>query len=234
MRNPGLVAAFLAIWGCSSTPSSQNPGNHGDRASSAFVAPPVSLIGNKAPDFSAKAAMPDDSIADISLSEFRGKYVLLFFYPGDFTFVCPTEIIAFDGQLDQFRAKDCEIIGASVDSEHTHLAWRRTPVKEGGIGAIRYPLVADITKSISESYGVLHEGAVALRGWFLIDRKGVTRHVMINDLPLGRNTEEAMRLLDALRFVDEHPDVCPANWHSGDETLEPSAEGVEEYLSKHK
>ena len=151
----------------------------------------------------------------------------------DFTFVCPTEIIAFDERIEDFKQRECQVVGVSVDSQYTHLAWRRTPRENGGIGQIRFPLVADLDKSIAGSYGVLLNGAVALRGLFLIDREGIVRHAIVNDLPLGRNVDEALRMLDALRFHEERGDVCPANWEQGKEGMTPTTEGVAEYLSKY-
>ena len=191
------------------------------------------LITKEAPDFTAQAVMPDNSFAELKLSSYRGKYVILFFYPLDFTFVCPSEIIAFDKAVDSFRKKNAEVIGVSVDSHFTHLAWKNTPPAEGGIGKVSYPLVADLNKNISRDYGVLSDDSVALRGLFLIDREGIIRHAVINDLSLGRNVDEALRMLDALRFTEEHGEVCPANWREGDEAMKPTAEGVAEYLAKH-
>ncbi|WP_416373116.1 peroxiredoxin [Geobacter sulfurreducens] len=193
------------------------------------------LVTKEAPDFTADAVMPDNTFGTVKLSSYRGKYVVLFFYPLDFTFVCPSEILAFNKKLDQFKAKNCEVIGVSVDSKFTHMAWKNTPVENGGIGDIQYPLVADLKKEIATQYGVLFEGAgVALRGLFLIDTKGVVRHAVINDLPLGRSVDEALRMVDALQFVETHGDqVCPANWKEGDEAMRPTASGVAEYLAKH-
>jgi peroxiredoxin 2/4 len=191
------------------------------------------LVTKEAPDFAAQAVMPDDSFAELKLSSYRGKYVVLFFYPLDFTFVCPSEIIAFDAALAKFEKKNAQVIGVSVDSHFTHLAWKNTPRKQGGIGPIKYPLVADLTKQIARDYGVLLDGGVALRGLFLIDKAGVVRHALINDLPIGRSVDEALRTLDALTFHEEHGDVCPANWHEGEEAMKPSAEGVAAYLAKH-
>ncbi len=169
----------------------------------------------------------------MTLSSYQGKYVVLFFYPLDFTFVCPSEIIAFDKALAKFKAKNTEVIGVSVDSHFTHLAWKNTPRNQGGIGPIQYPLVADLNKEISEEYGVLLDAGIALRGLFLIDKQGVVRHALVNDLPLGRSVDEALRLVDALQFHEEHGDVCPANWHAGEEAMKPTAKGVAEYLAKH-
>jgi len=192
-----------------------------------------SLVTKEAPDFTAQAVLPDNSFDELSLSSFRGKYVILFFYPLDFTFVCPSEIIAFDKAVDEFKKRDAEVIGVSVDSQYTHFAWRNTPVDQGGIGQIGYPLVADLSKNIAREYGVLFDESVALRGLFLIDKEGIVRHQLVNDLPLGRNVCEAVRVLDALRFTEEHGDVCPANWRDGEDAMKPTAEGVAEYLAKH-
>jgi peroxiredoxin 2/4 len=191
------------------------------------------LVQKEAPDFTAKAVLPDNSISELKLSSYRGKYVVLFFYPLDFTFVCPSEIIAFDKKVKEFKKKNAEVIGVSVDSEFTHHAWRQTPVNKGGIGQIGYPLVADLTKSIARSYDVLINEAVALRGLFLIDTKGIVRHALVNDLPLGRSVDEAIRILDALQFHEAHGEVCPANWKQGADGMKPTAEGVADYLSKH-
>jgi len=160
-----------------------------------------SLVTNEAPDFTAQAVLPDNTFADLKLSDYRGKYVVLFFYPLDFTFVCPSEIIAFDKALAEFKEKNAEVIGVSVDSHFTHLAWKNTAVDKGGIGNVQYPLVADITKEICRSYGVLFNESVALRGLFLIDKEGVVRHSLVNDLPLGRNVSETLRVLDALQYT---------------------------------
>jgi peroxiredoxin (alkyl hydroperoxide reductase subunit C) len=193
------------------------------------------LVTQEAPDFVADAVMPDNTFGAIKLSSYRGKYVILFFYPLDFTFVCPSEILAFDKRLTDFKSRNCEVIAVSIDSKFTHLAWKKTPVENGGIGDVRYPLVSDIQKEIARQYGVLFEKAgVALRGLFLIDTKGIVRHAVINDLPLGRSVNEALRMVDALQFVETHGDqVCPANWQEGDEAMKPTAEGVASYLAKH-
>jgi peroxiredoxin (alkyl hydroperoxide reductase subunit C) len=191
------------------------------------------LVAKQAPDFMATAVMGDDQFnSEFKLSSLRGKYVVLFFYPLDFTFVCPSEIIAFDQKLEEFQARDTEVVGVSVDSHYTHLAWKKTPVGKGGIGPIRYPLVADLNKDVARRYGVLFNEEVALRGLFLIDREGVVRHAIVNDLPLGRSVDEALRMVDALRFHDERGEVCPANWREGDEGMKPTSEGVIDYLSK--
>ena len=192
------------------------------------------LVTQQAPDFTATAVMPDNSMKpDFKLSDYRGKYVILFFYPLDFTFVCPSEIIAFDRALAAFKEKNCEVVGVSIDSQFSHWAWKNTPIKQGGIGNIQYPLVADLDKSISKRYGVLLDAGIALRGTFLIDRDGVVRHAVVNDLPLGRNIDEALRMVDALQFHEQHGDVCPANWETGKDAMSPTADGVAAYLAKH-
>ncbi|MCP4547713.1 MAG: peroxiredoxin [bacterium] len=193
------------------------------------------LVTKEAPDFTAVTVMGDNSFnEEYKLSDLRGKYTVLFFYPLDFTFVCPSEIIAFDRAYEKFQGKNCELVGVSVDSQFSHYAWKNTPVEEGGIGQIRFPLVADLSKQISRDYGVLFGDSVALRGLFLIDKEGVVRHAVINDLPLGRNVDEALRMLDALQFTEKHGEVCPANWREGDDAMKPTAEGVAEYLATHK
>jgi peroxiredoxin (alkyl hydroperoxide reductase subunit C) len=191
------------------------------------------LVTKEAPNFKAQAVFDNNEIKELNLSSYRGKYVVLFFYPLDFTFVCPTEIIAFDKQLEKFKEKNAEVIGVSVDSQYTHLAWKNTPVDKGGIGKISFPLVADLSKSIARAYGVLLDDTVALRGLFLIDKEGIVRHALINDLHLGRNVEEAFRILNALQFTEAHEVVCPANWREGDDTMKPTADGVASYLTKH-
>jgi peroxiredoxin (alkyl hydroperoxide reductase subunit C) len=191
------------------------------------------LVTKEAPDFTAQAVMPDNNIGELRLSSYRGKYVVLFFYPLDFTFVCPSEIIAFDKKLYAFKEKNCEIIGVSVDSQFSHLAWKNTPRDKGGLGNVQFPIVADLDKNIARSYGVLFNETVALRGLFLIDKEGKIRHALVNDLPLGRNVDEAVRMLDALQFHEKHGEVCPANWRPGEEAMKPTAEGVAGYLAKH-
>ena len=194
----------------------------------------TTLVTKEAPDFTADAVLPDNSFAQITLSSFRGKNVVLFFYPLDFTFVCPSEILAFNKKMDEFKKRNTEVIGVSVDSKFTHLAWKNTKLEDGGIGNIQYTLVSDLNKNIAREYGILFNEAVALRGLFLIDTKGVIRHSVINDLPLGRSVSEALRMVDALQFVEAHGDqVCPANWQDGDEAMKPTAEGVAGYLAKH-
>jgi len=194
------------------------------------------LVTNPAPDFTATAVLADGSIVeDFKLSEnFGEKGTVVFFYPLDFTFVCPSEIIAFSHRYDEFQKRGVNVIGVSVDSQFSHFAWRETPVEKGGIGRINFPLVADLTKDISRAYDVLLNNAVALRGSFLIDDKGIVRHAVINDLPLGRNVDEMLRMIDAQQFTDEHGEVCPAGWQKGDEGMKADAEGVAEYLAKHE
>ncbi len=191
------------------------------------------LVTREAPNFKAVAVQPDNTFAELELSSLRGKYVMLFFYPLDFTFVCPSEIIAFDRALGEFKERNCEVIGVSIDSQFTHLAWKKTELSDGGIGDIRFPLVADLNKQIARDYGVLLDDSVALRGLFLIDTEGTVRHALVNDLPLGRNVGEALRVLDALQFTEKHGEVCPANWNKGEDAMTPTAEGVASYLAKH-
>lgn len=193
----------------------------------------TTLVTQQAPDFTAEAVMPDNTFGAITLSALKGKYVLLLFYPLDFTFVCPSEILAFNRKLADFKSRNCEVIGLSVDSKFTHLAWKNTPVAKGGIGNIQYPLAQDLNKAIAKSYGILLNDSVALRGLFLIDPTGTVRHCIINDLPLGRNVDEALRMVDAVQFSDTHGEVCPANWNKGDDAMTPTPEGVASYLAKH-
>ena len=196
---------------------------------------PVPLVSTEAPEFTATAVMPDNSFKkDFSLADYRGKYVVLFFYPLDFTFVCPSEIIAFNKQLEAFKSRKVEVIGVSTDSHFSHWAWKNTPVENGGIGDIQFPLVADFQKIISQDYGVLLEGGMALRGTFVIDKDGIIQSSVINNLGLGRNIDEALRTVDALQHLEEHGEVCPANWSKGDDAMKPTAEGVAKYLSDHK
>lgn len=191
------------------------------------------LVTKEAPDFTAQAVNAKNEFEELKLSSYRGKYVLLFFYPLDFTFVCPSEIIAFDKALKEFQKRNVEVLGVSVDSHFTHLAWKNTPRDKGGIGNVQYPLVSDLNHSISNSYEVLVDDSLALRGLFIIDKEGIIRHALINDLPLGRSTEEALRVVDALQFTEEHGEVCPANWRQGEDSMKPTADGVAEYLAKH-
>jgi peroxiredoxin (alkyl hydroperoxide reductase subunit C) len=192
------------------------------------------LVTKEAPNFEAAAVLGNGQIEEsFRLHNLRGRYTILLFYPLDFTFVCPTEILAFDKQISEFDSRDCSVVGISVDSPYTHSAWRRTPVSEGGIGPIRFPLVSDMSREIARSYGVLFEEESALRGLFLLDRAGIVRHAVVNDQALGRSVDEALRMVDALRFHDELGEVCPANWRKGKEGMKPTAAGVIDYLSKY-
>lgn len=190
------------------------------------------LVQKLAPDFKATAVV-NGQFQDLTLSTYRGeKYVVLYFYPLDFTFVCPTEIIAFNDKVKEFENRNAIILGISVDSHYAHLAWINTPRKQGGLGGLDYPLVADLTKKIAADYGVLTaDGAVALRALFLIDREGVVRHELVNDLPIGRSVDEALRVLDALQHFEAHGEVCPANWHAGDKSMKPDPHGSLEYFA---
>lgn len=191
------------------------------------------LVTKEAPDFTAAAVMPSGAIEEqFSLSSLRGKYVVLFFWPLDFTFVCPTEIIAHDHRVAQFKERNVEVVGVSIDSQFTHFAWRNTPINEGGIGAVQFPIVADVNHEITKAYGVEHPAAgVALRASFLIDRDGTVQHQVVNNLPLGRNVDEMLRMVDALQYTEEHGEVCPAGWQKGEEGMQPTADGVASYLS---
>ena len=193
----------------------------------------TSLVTRPAPEFTAQAVMGDNSFKQVSLSDYKGKMVCLYFYPLDFTFVCPSEILAFNKQLGAFKERGVELLGVSIDSHFTHLAWKNTPIEKGGIQGVEYPLIADVSKNIARDYGILFNEEVALRGLFLIDANGIVRHSTINDLPLGRNVDEALRVIDALQFTEEHGEVCPANWKKGEEAMKPTAEGVASYLGKH-
>ncbi|MDQ6974586.1 MAG: peroxiredoxin [Mariprofundaceae bacterium] len=207
------------------------------------------LVGKKAPEFTATAVMADGSINEnFSLEDYKGKTVVLFFYPLDFTFVCPSELIAFDHRIKEFEARGVQVIGCSIDSQFSHVAWRNTAVNDGGIGPVAYPLVADVSKSIAADYDVLigNEslqdedgdmihllgGSVAYRGSFLIDKEGNVRHQVVNDLPLGRNVDEMLRMIDALQFHEEHGEVCPAGWNKGDKGMVADADGVASYLAE--
>lgn len=193
------------------------------------------LVGRQAPDFKAPAVLGNGTIVNEFhfTAETRDKYTVLFFWPLDFTFVCPSEIIAFDHRFEEFKKRNAEVIGVSIDSHYTHNAWRNTPVEKGGIGPVRFPIIADMTHAICKSYDVeTPNGAVAFRGSFLIDRNGMVRHQVVNDLPLGRNVDEMLRMVDALQFNEEHGEVCPAGWMKGKQGMKASPEGVAEYLSK--
>jgi len=194
------------------------------------------LVGKQAPDFTAAAVLPDGEIvSDFNLkSHLKGSYGLVFFYPLDFTFVCPSEILAYSNRVPQFAERNVKVIAVSVDSEFTHSAWRNTAPKDGGLGPVKFPMVADIRKSIARDYDVLiEEAGVALRGTFLIDKDGIVRHQLVNDLPLGRNADEALRMVDALQFHEENGEVCPAGWNKGDEGMVADAKGVAKYLGNH-
>ena len=192
------------------------------------------LVAKEGPDFVAPAVMPDGVIKeDFKLSDLRGKYVVLFFWPLDFTFVCPTEIIAHNKRMEQFKDRNVEVVGVSIDSQFTHFAWRSTAVNDGGIGAVDFPMVADVKHEITKAYGVEHPGGVAMRASFLIDKQGVVQHQVVNNLPLGRNVDEMVRVVDALQFTEQYGEVCPAGWNKGEAGMKPTAEGVAEFLSKH-
>ncbi len=194
------------------------------------------LVGKQAPDFTAAAVLPDgDIVEDFNLREYlNGSYGLGFFYPLDFTFVCPSEILAYSTRVPKFEEMNVKGVAVSVDSQFTHAAWRNTAPNDGGLGPVKFPMVADMTKQIARDYDVLIEkDGVALRGTFLIDRDGVVRHQLVNDLPLGRNADEALRMADALQFHEEHGEVCPAGWNKGDEGMKADAGGVAEYLKSH-
>lgn len=190
------------------------------------------LVTQAAPDFKAQAVLPDGSFQEVSLSKYReeGKYVLLFFYPLDFTFVCPTEIIAFSERADEFAELGVQVLGVSIDSQFSHLAWRNTPRNEGGLGEIKYPLVADLDKEIGKAYDVLLPDGITLRGLFLIDKDGVVRHQVVNDLPLGRSVDEALRMVRALQFFEQNGEVCPANWQEGARTIKPTPTDSKEFF----
>ena len=208
------------------------------------------LVTKKAPEFKTAAVMPDNSIQDVSLADYKGKKVVLFFYPLDFTFVCPTELLAFNKRLGEFESRDVQVLGCSVDSRWSHLAWKNTDVNNGGIGNVQYPLLQDLDKSIARNYDVLVGakdayvetddgegnttvgGGVALRGSFLIDEEGVVRHAVLNDLPLGRNIDEMLRMVDALSHHQKHGEVCPAGWKDGEDAMAESPEGVSSYLTE--
>ena len=192
------------------------------------------LVGREAPDFTAAAVLGSGEIVeDFNFKKTtRGKYAVIFFYPLDFTFVCPSELIAFDHRLAEFSKRGVEVIGISIDSHFAHNAWRNTPINEGGIGPVKYALIADMTHEICKAYDVeTPDGAVAFRGSFLIDKEGMVRHQVVNDLPLGRNVDEMLRMIDALQFHEEHGEVCPAGWTQGDKGMKDTPEGVAEYLS---
>lgn len=190
------------------------------------------LVSKEAPDFVAPAVMPGGAIEEeFKLSDLRGKYVVLFFWPLDFTFVCPTEIIAHDRRVAKFKERNVEVVGVSIDSQFTHFAWRNTPINDGGIGDVQFPMVADVNHAITQAYGIEHPAHVAMRASFLIDRNGTVQHQVVNNLPLGRDVDEMLRVVDALQYTEEHGEVCPAGWQKGEEGMTPTAEGVADYLS---
>jgi peroxiredoxin (alkyl hydroperoxide reductase subunit C) len=191
------------------------------------------LVGKPAPDFTAPAVLASGEIVDaFNFSDLRGKYAVLFFWPLDFTFVCPTEILAHDRRMEAFKKRGVEVVGVSIDSQFTHFAWRTTAVKEGGIGPIGFPMVADVKHEITRAYGIEHPDAgVAMRASFLIDRDGIIQHQVVNNLPLGRNVDEMLRMVDALQFTEENGEVCPAGWNQGDQGMTPSSDGVSDYLA---
>jgi peroxiredoxin (alkyl hydroperoxide reductase subunit C) len=193
------------------------------------------LVGKQAPDFVASAVLGNNEIVEgFKLSEqTKGKYVVLFFYPLDFTFVCPSELIAFDHRLEEFKKRNVEVLGVSIDSQFTHLAWKNTPIEKGGIGQVGYTLIADTKHDIARAYDVETAGGVAFRGTFLIDKAGVVQHQLVNNLPLGRNIDETIRLVDALQFTEEHGEVCPAGWNKGKAGMKASPDGVAAYLAGH-
>jgi len=190
------------------------------------------LVTQKAPDFTAAAVLPNGEIVENYnlFDEIRGSYAILFFYPLDFTFVCPSELIAFHKRAAEFEKRNVKVIGISIDSQFTHNAWRNTPIEQGGVGQLSYPLIADISHNICRAYGVEHPDGVALRGTFVIDREGIVRSEIINDLPLGRNVDEFLRLVDALQHTEEHGEVCPAGWQTGSNAITPTAQGISSYL----
>jgi peroxiredoxin 2/4 len=192
------------------------------------------LVGKPAPDFAAQAVYGNNEIKQLKFAEhIKGKYAVLFFWPLDFTFVCPSELIAFDHRLEEFKKRGVEVVGCSIDSHFTHLAWKNTAINNGGIGQVQYPMVADINHAICKAYDVEAAGGVAFRGSFLIDKNGIVRHQVVNDLPLGRNIDEMLRMVDALQFTDEHGEVCPAGWQKGKAGMKANPEGVAKYLAEH-
>lgn len=192
------------------------------------------MIGRRVPDFTAAAVLPDGSVTErFTLSDLEGRFVALFFWPLDHTFVCPTELIAFDHRLEAFKDRSCDLVGVSIDSIYSHMHWRETPVELGGIGPVGFTMVSDVSGSISERFGVRTPEGPALRGTFLLDRELVCRHMLINDLSIGRNVDETIRTLDALQHVEVFGDVCPANWRDGEATLDPTVDGTAKYLQRH-
>ncbi|MGQ0697843.1 MAG: peroxiredoxin [Panacagrimonas sp.] len=192
------------------------------------------LVNRPAPDFTAAAVLGDGTITDsLKLSDYLGRYVVLFFWPLDFTFVCPSEIIAHENRRKAFEERGVQLIGVSIDSQFTHFAWRSTPVEKGGIGPVGFPMVADVNHEITRAYGVEHQGGVAFRASFLIDKNGVVQHQVVNNLPLGREADDMLRLVDALQFTEQYGEVCPAGWRKGQAGMKPTADGVAQYLAEH-
>jgi peroxiredoxin (alkyl hydroperoxide reductase subunit C) len=191
------------------------------------------LVNKQAPNFTSAAVFGDGQINDFTLADLRGKYVVLFFWPMDFTFVCPSEIIAHHNRLEKFKALNVEVVGVSVDSQFTHYAWRNTPVEKGGIGEVGFTMVSDVKHEITRAYGIEHEDGVALRATFLIDREGVVQHQVVNNLPLGREVDEVIRLVEALQFTEENGEVCPAGWRPGQKGMKADSHGVSSYLGEH-
>ncbi|PIK16589.1 peroxiredoxin [Halobacteriovorax sp. JY17] len=192
---------------------------------------PTSLVGKEAPEFKGQAVV-NGQIKEIALSDFKGKWKVLFFYPLDFTFVCPTEITAFSDKIEMFKSLNCEVIGCSVDSEFSHLAWTQQPRNKGGLGEINYPLLSDLTKDVARSYGVLMDNAVAFRGTFIIDDNNIVQQCSINNLSVGRNVEEVARLVEGYQYTAQHGEVCPAGWNKGADTMKPDPTGSQEYFTK--
>lgn len=189
------------------------------------------LVGKKAPNFQAKA-VSSEQFEDIELSQYHGQYVLLFFYPLDFTFVCPTELLAFQDKLPEFEKLGTVLLGCSIDSHFVHKAWLNTPIEQGGIQGVKYKLISDISGKIADAYGVLNSEGIAYRGWFLINKRGIVCHTLVNDLPLGRNVDEALRMIEALQYFEQEGEVCPANWNKGQSALKPTSEDVSRYLGQ--
>jgi peroxiredoxin (alkyl hydroperoxide reductase subunit C) len=191
----------------------------------------TAFVTQPAPDFKATALVNGQFVNDFTLSQFEGKKVVLFFYPLDFTFVCPTEILAFSDAIQEFQARNTVVIGISVDSHFSHAAWANTERKEGGIKGVSFPLVSDLNKTIAADYGVLLGAGVALRGLFIVNEKGILKHITVNDNSLGRNVEEVLRVLDAVDFTEKHGEVCPANWKKGEKAMKPTADGLKAYVA---
>lgn len=189
------------------------------------------LIGQAAPSFHASALVDGEIVSQFSLDQYRGKYVVFFFYPLDFTFVCPTELHAFQEKLEEFKKRDAQVVACSIDSCYTHLAWLNTPKNKGGISGIKYPIVSDLNKNISKAYNVLMPEGIACRGLFILDKEGVIHHKVVNNLPLGRSVDEVLRTLDALIFHNEHGEVCPANWKAGSRSMQATQESLESYFA---